>query len=481
MEKAGVTAQVEATSAPKSFDTAEALLADTSREWWGMEQKERDAFQLRVAAARFCDLKEKVSQLDKLAKLQGIDEITSFDDLAPLLFQHTVYKSYPIGLLEKGRYDLLTKWLAGLTVHDLSSVDVSGCSSIDSWLDALEEQSPLRPNHSSGTSGKISVIPRDSSDLATFNRVYAHSRDAIDGSESDFASLRDDNDSVPMVFPSYRSGRAAPNRALAAMIEYFGDKAEPLALYDERFSADVSVLAGRVQSAEQKGTLDQLEIAPALLEQFRRIYNEEARKDATARFLDKVQSRCRGRRVYMLAPATMLYSWMKTLQDRGVKELFAPGSCIQTGGGTKGSALPDSWKDEISEFFGSKVAEGFGMSELISAAPGCEHGKYHFLPFNVIFVLDPETGQPLPRGETQTGRLAAFDLLASSYWGGFITGDRVTVGWDDCPCGRKGPYLEPDIKRFSELEGGDDKISCAGSGDAHAAALDYLVALADIS
>jgi hypothetical protein len=461
--------------------TVESLLSASGREWWGMEPAARDAFQLREAARRFAELKTRINQLGKLANLQGIDEITRLDDLAPLLFQHTVYKSYPIGLLEKGRYDLLTKWLGGLTVHDLSGVDVSACHSIDSWLDALEAQSPLRPNHSSGTSGKISVIPRDSADLAAFNRIYALSRCGIDGDEGDFAVLRDECESVPIVFPSYREGRAAPNRALDAMIAYFGEKAEVLTLYDERYSADVAVLAGRVQAAEQKGTLDQLEISPALLEQFRRSHNEDARKDATAKFLDHVIAQCLGRRVYMLAPATMLYAWMKTLQARGVQELFAPGSCIQTGGGTKGSVLPETWKEEVSAFFGSPVAEGFGMSELISNGPGCEEGKYHFLPFNVIFVLDPETGQPLPRVTGQTGRLAAFDLLASSYWGGFVTGDRVTVGWDDCPCGRKGAYLEPDIMRFSELEGGDDKISCAGSGDAHAAALDYLIARAELA
>jgi hypothetical protein len=38
---------------------------------------------------------------------------------------------------------------------------------------------------------------------------------------------------------------------LAAIFEYFGDKAEPLALYDERFSADVSVLAGLPSSKRE--------------------------------------------------------------------------------------------------------------------------------------------------------------------------------------------------------------------------------------
>jgi hypothetical protein len=69
------------------------------------------------------------------------------------------------------------------------------------------------------------------------------------------------------------------------------------------------------------------------------------------------------------------------------------------------------------------------------------------------------------------------DLLPDSYWGGFVTGDRVTMAGFDapCECGRRGPYLEPEIARFSDLTEGDDKINCAGAPEAHDRAVDFLL------
>ena len=69
------------------------------------------------------------------------------------------------------------------------------------------------------------------------------------------------------------------------------------------------------------------------------------------------------------------------------------------------------------------------------------------------------------------------DLLPDSYWGGFVSGDRVTMGGFDepCECGRTGPYIDADIQRFSDLKNGDDKINCAGAPEAHDRAVEFLL------
>jgi len=72
-----------------------------------------------------------------------IDALHDFDDIVPLLFPHTVFKSYPASLLDKKRFDLMTKWLGKVTSYDLSTVDTRGCDSIDEWIDRLDEQTPL--------------------------------------------------------------------------------------------------------------------------------------------------------------------------------------------------------------------------------------------------------------------------------------------------------------------------------------------------
>jgi hypothetical protein len=72
--------------------------------------------------------------------------------------------------------------------------------------------------------------------------------------------------------------------------------------------------------------------------------------------------------------------------------------------------------------------------------------------------------------------MALYDFLAESYWGGYITGDRVNIYWDSsCPCGRQGPRIDKEIVRFSDLDGGqDDKISCAGTTEAYSAFMDFV-------
>jgi hypothetical protein len=65
-------------------------------------------------------------------------------------------------------------------------------------------------------------------------------------------------------------------------------------------------------------------------------------------------------------------------------------------------------------------------------------------------------------------------LLAESYWGAFATGDEVTIHWDEqCPCGRRGAFLEDRVERYV-FKRGNDKIPCARVPDAHERAVEFL-------
>ncbi len=452
------------------------MLDTPSRELWSWDQSEREAVQREIIARRFADLKPKIAQLAKLAALQNVEAIDALDDVTPLLFQHTVYKSYPISLIEKGRFDLLTRWLDGLTAHDLSQVDVSGCDSFDSWFDALEAQTALLPNHSTGTTGKLSVIPRDREEVARFERSHTKQMEPFGDEPDRLARLRDGDAPVPIVYPSYRRGRHVAQRMLDGLVRAHGSEETTYVLYDDFMSADVASLAGRVRGASQKGALDDIQIAPDLMRRFKTSMERQANQAADQEtFFDRVLKDLRGRKVFAFGVVPLQYNWMLLGEARSVEKLFAPESVISTGGGMKGVAVPDDWRERVERFLGAPLRFGYGMSECICSNSQCPEGNYHPLPFTAPFVLDPETGAPLPREGTQTGRYAFFDLLAESFWGGFVTGDKVTVTWDGCGCGRAGPYFHPKIERFSELEGGDDKISCSGSNDAHEEAMSWLI------
>jgi hypothetical protein len=461
----------------------EALFDQPTGELWLIDPAEREASQLAAMSARFKEFRPRIGQLDKLASLQGVDNLSSLNDVTPLLFQHTVYKSYPVSLLEKSRFDLLTRWLGGLTVHDLSGVDVSGCQSIDSWFDALEAQTPLRPSHSTGTTGKLSIIPRDVEDLGRFEQFRV--RGLVEppfGDEPDrLAAVRDGNNPIPIVYPSHRYGRHVAQRMLDGLVRNLGSEETTYALYDDFMSADVASLAGRVRGASQRGALEDMEIAPELLQRYKTSLERQANQaqDQEA-FFERILAELHGRKVFAFGVAPFLYNWAVLGEARGLQGLFAPESVIGSGGGLKGASLPDDWQERVERFLGAKLGVGgYGMSELTAGHSTCPQGHYHVSPYAVPFVLDAESGVPLPREGTQTGRYAFFDISAGSYWGGFVTGDKVTITWDGCECGRRGPYVHSSIERFSELEGGDDKISCSGSNDAHEEALSWLTARAN--
>jgi hypothetical protein len=148
-------------------DLVEALIAEPASALdfsydaqFSLSREQIDAIHLAGARKRFSELRPKLAVLDKLASDQGVSEIRTLDDLAPLLFPHTVYKSYPLSNIERNRYDRMTRWLQGLSTADLSQVQTDGVESIDDWIDALDRSSELRVFHTSGTSGKLSFLPR---------------------------------------------------------------------------------------------------------------------------------------------------------------------------------------------------------------------------------------------------------------------------------------------------------------------------------
>jgi hypothetical protein len=273
----------------------------------------------------------------------------------------------------------------------------------------------------------------------------------------------------------------AYHRLLDGMVEHLfgGNEAMIFALNDGRLSADAISLAGRVRAAEAKGELGSLQIAPKLIARREAFMKEQAEAPQRMRaYLAKLQAQLTGHSIGAMGSLPQQFDLANTALKNGIEGLFHPVSHVAAGGGNKGRELPDDWDVTVKRFYGvPRLSDGYGMSEVVVGTRACPHGRYHLPAYVVPFVLDPVTGQPAPRSGTCTGRLGVFDLNARSYWGGFLTGDKVTLSWGDeaCGCGRQGPFLHQGIRRFSEAEGGDDKITCAGAPDAHDKAIEFIV------
>jgi hypothetical protein len=388
-------------------------------------------------------------------------------------------KSYPMSYLEKSQFDRLTQWLDGFTTYDLSGLNAKGCDSIDDWIDLLDNNTPIRVLHSTGTTGKLSFLPRALPEFKIMAQVWAEK----------FRKYKDEKplidqpiEDTPVLYTSYRRGGMAYNRLLDALQDeiYGGDSSMILAPIQGRMSADAASIGGRLRVAQSKGELGKIQISPKLMARREQFLAEQEKMPAQLdAFMDDVCKRLKGQTLAVIGAVPTLHHIAVEGLKRGYERVFSPSTYLQLGGGMKGHVLPDDWYDTIIRFFGGqKMVEGYGMTELMGSSRICPGGHFHFSPWTVPFLLDPRTGEQFPRTGTHKGRFGFYDLNTTTYWGGFLTGDEVTLSWGDtepCSCGRIGPYVHRELRRYAESEGGDDKITCAGAPDAHDKALEYIL------
>src|SRR4051794_22802101 len=113
---------------------------------------------LEAANERLAQQRERIPVLGKLADDVGLKEITRLDDLIPLLFAHSNYKSYSETFISKNRWPLMNKWLDTLSSRRVDDVDVEGVADQDDWIARLHAAEHM-VYVTSGTSGKNSFLP----------------------------------------------------------------------------------------------------------------------------------------------------------------------------------------------------------------------------------------------------------------------------------------------------------------------------------
>jgi hypothetical protein len=436
-----------------------------------------EGLQRQAMGIRFQQHYESIEILRKLADRLEIAALDEFNDVVPLLFSHTAFKSYPAALIDKKRFDLMTKWLDKLTSYDLSHVDTNGCNSIDEWIDRLDEQTPLEVITSSGTTGTLSIIPKDKRGTEEGMQIWKICLFQSFGSEPTEQQLAP---SVEVIWPNFASGKLGHLRIADMIKRGFtgGDVTKFHPLYTASVDTDLMFLASKMRAAASRGELDRLEIDPALAARKDEFIAMQARQPQELdAFFTRITDELRGKRVFMTSTYSLMYDIAKAGLERGIKEVFAKDSAILTGGGMKGVVLPADFMDVITEFLGvDRIQVGYGFSEASTFHWACDEGRYHVMPWVIPFVLDPDTSEPLPRTGRQTGRAAVYDILLRAHWGGVISGDEVTIDWDlVCPCGRTSVAFEKDIMRYSEKKGvEDDRITCAATHQVQNEAVDFM-------
>jgi hypothetical protein len=73
-----------------------------------IDRAELEALQRSAMTLRFSQHRESIEMLRNLADRLDIQAVKDFDDITPLFFAHTAFKSYPSALHDNKRFDLLT-------------------------------------------------------------------------------------------------------------------------------------------------------------------------------------------------------------------------------------------------------------------------------------------------------------------------------------------------------------------------------------
>jgi hypothetical protein len=476
-EKASSLISVEA-RARALCDNPAAFFGHDYTAMQSIARPELEALQLEGLRYRLDDLRGRIAMLGKLADSQQIDSLATLDDVVPLLFEHTMYKSYPPSLLENGRFADINRFLSRLTAFDLTAIDVSACETIDDWMETMDRESPLLIMHSSGTSGAMSFLPTSKREWHKFGETIRVT--FIQEFGVDPAHLYDE--AIYAIYPYFRYGGSGHVRMCDLFEAHIaGSKGQLLTAYPGRMSSDLLYLGAKIRAAQAKGDLARLKISPAMLAR-RAEYEaiQASMPDHLMAFFSDLAETLKGKRIFFWGAQNLLYNVTKIGHEKGLHKVFSPTSIIGTGGDVKdGVVMPDDWREQVCDFIGiDKIRMCYGMTEIGGLHNKCGHGHYHFTPWVIPFVLDPDTSKVLPRSGRQTGRAAFFDLGCETRWGGFITGDEISVEWDQpCPCGQATVWAHDGIQRISVKRGGDDKISCAATEGAHKDAMDFLTNL----
>ena len=416
--------------------------------------------QLRAAQELFRERRGQISLLGRRADDAGVSEIRTLDDLVPLLFAHTSYKSYPSSYVEQGRWDRMLRWMQTLSVAEVTNVDVSGVNNVDDWLERLWDNGHM-VLATSGSSGKCSFLNHTRGDRERKKRHFKYSVGWP------FARSSPDR---PVFWLAPLKGRNSAIEAGLFGMENWGKPGATYALDNEEVKiSEVSRIAAmRKKIGEGSATPEEIGAFEIEAKQ-----KGEAGIAAMHKLVDTLLDR-RHEPLYISGLWAQHMMIIERARERGIGDgEFHPKTIWMSGGGIKGVVLPPDYKEQVRRFYGEQTINpgSYGMTELAEMHPRCEAGRYHHAPGLIWLILDQEGERLLTARDGKDGivegRFAFLDLLYEGRWGGLITGDKVTVDFADrCPCGRAGPTLLDNITRYAQ-PGQDDHIGCAGTIDSY--------------
>jgi len=412
--------------------------------------------QIAAANERLTERVGTIKVLENRAQTAETKTIRGPEDLVPLLFAHTSYKSYPENWFTQGKWDRMSKWLDTLTTNHVHGVDTSDVKDVDEWISRLAAAG-LYVSASSGTTGKCSFIPSNMEDRTFVKHEIPRGFNWATGIESkrEFKMFG--------LMPIARGFRVDDSRQ--ALVNAFAASDRPFpgdAITVGQITRMVALRRSIADGTARPGDIAAFEATSA-----RRAKTMEDALSSTAQAL----AAGRGEKLLVQGMIVTLFQVSEMIRAMGYSgKDFHPDNALITGGGLKGAKLPADFREQILDTFNvrpERAYQFYSMQELNSTMPSCRAGRYHAPPWLMLLLLDQTGDKLLPVSKDEMeGRAAYFDLSVEGRWGGIITGDKVSVIYGKCACGHEGPSIAREIVRYADLPGGD-KISCAGTIEAY--------------
>jgi hypothetical protein len=448
----------------------EQLLSETMRWAAGASFDPDRARTLRREALRenHRHYRETIPLYRKLADRAGVGDDATFETLSKeMLLPDGIFKSYPQSLLDARDFAGMNAWLRTIFHADIS-VRTDSVETIDEWLSALDAQG-VHAVYSSGTSGNLSFVPRDSYSWRLFREGPLHyaplllaRRGVVGRWKAPLAALAGrtlsparfmqvfqrlgllDFDGIFLNFRGGNQGIQLVGQELAKRVR----QAHFL------YPTEISATAIRALTRGQAGPKERA--------------RTDAFLDATVRRKDENYDRmleatragvADGQRLMVFGAPYLVKEFCDRILAGGERLVLPAGSIVGYGGGWKsfdGQALSESALLElIDRALGVKkdfVVEAYSMTEIGAIMMKCEHGRFHVPPHLETIILD-DALEPVS-GKDVKGILGVMDPFAASYPGFLVTGDNVHRVSSPCACGLAGDtFLKVGRAAGAEVKG----------------------------
>ncbi|MGQ4892095.1 MAG: hypothetical protein ACP6IP_06360 [Candidatus Njordarchaeia archaeon] len=376
---------------------------------------------------------------NKYVKSKGLSSEITKSDYPKILVPSETFKSYPSDFPEEN-VEEFSKWL-----RNVSSIPVPQLKgkrkSLEQMLMDFDKEG-IFLGFSSGTSGKMTFLPRDEYTRKKLVDSYVTTVES-------HVELYKGKEIFILGIPKRSYLQIAWNGKNVA------NAISPGNVYFtfEDLSADIV----RIRSGKTKGIKDKL-LAKAMDLFLPRVERKAVEKTIT------ILQEQNGKRVIFLAPPWFIAKVSSEILEKGIEIKLREDSIVSSTGGFKGREPIDRRKLNklIEEALGvpsDRYTDLYGMTESNSIIMECLEGHVKHFPPWIEPILFDENLEPIePNGKT-TGRYGFLEPSIVSYPGFILTGDKITVDWDGCD---QDDLNGPVILKIERISGVEER-GCAGT------------------